>query len=294
MGVRRTGSNRSPARCPAKVPNVTGVIGRAERRQADLGHRPVERAGRDREPVHVRRLALVGRHAGGGVALDVLDRAHALAHGELDVLGRHVVLEVDEGLHLLRVARMRHGAMETAGGRDRRRRPRRRARSARPQQRRRRDGPRRARRRDRKSPLQAPTELSAWAGAPGTIDFAVARRSRACRAIARRDAPPASSRPPSGRDRRRPGPGVPRLGTERASCAEQTRSAARRRRLRRSPAATAQAGRPRGHGQGPRRRAHDRRSPRFPPPPRCRSSAARIAAIVGGDMTTTRRPALTP
>ena len=36
-------------------------------------------AGDDVEGVHVRGLALVGRHAGGGVALDVLDRAEAFA-----------------------------------------------------------------------------------------------------------------------------------------------------------------------------------------------------------------------
>ena len=53
--------------------------------------------GDDAEGVHVRGLALVRRHAGGGVALDVLDRAEALAHGEANVLGGHVVLEVDEG-----------------------------------------------------------------------------------------------------------------------------------------------------------------------------------------------------
>ena len=108
-----------PARMPGEGPERHRRIGRAERRQADFRDRPVERAGRDGEPVHVRRLALVGRHAGRGVALDMLDRSHALAHGEPDVLGRHIVLEVDEGLHLLRVARMRNGPMETAGGRDR-------------------------------------------------------------------------------------------------------------------------------------------------------------------------------
>ena len=48
--------------------------------------------------MHVRGLALVGRHAVGGEALDVLDRAHAFAHGQPDVLGGDVVLEIDEGL----------------------------------------------------------------------------------------------------------------------------------------------------------------------------------------------------
>ena len=57
-----------------------------------------ERLGGDGERVHVGGLALIGRHAGRGVALDVLDRAQALAHRELDVLGADVVLEIDEGL----------------------------------------------------------------------------------------------------------------------------------------------------------------------------------------------------
>ena len=60
-------------------------------------HGLAERLGHEAEGIHVRGLALVRRHAGGGVALDVLDRLEALAHGEADVLGRHVVLQVDEG-----------------------------------------------------------------------------------------------------------------------------------------------------------------------------------------------------
>ena len=51
-----------------------------------------------RQRVHVRGLALVGRHAGGGVALDVLDRAEAFARAEPQILGGDVVLEIDEGL----------------------------------------------------------------------------------------------------------------------------------------------------------------------------------------------------
>ena len=54
--------------------------------------------GGDRERVHVRKLALVGRHAGRGVALDVLDRAHALLDRQAHVLGANVVLEIDERL----------------------------------------------------------------------------------------------------------------------------------------------------------------------------------------------------
>ena len=74
-------------------------IGRAEGRQAHLGDRLRERSGGDGERIHVRKLALVGRHAGGGVALDVLDRAHALLDRQAHILGANVVLEIDERLH---------------------------------------------------------------------------------------------------------------------------------------------------------------------------------------------------
>ena len=47
---------------------------------------------------NVRRLALVGRHAERGVALEVLHRDEAFAVGKPHVVGRDVVLEVDEGL----------------------------------------------------------------------------------------------------------------------------------------------------------------------------------------------------
>ena len=58
-------------------------IGRAEGREPDLRDRLLLHGGGDGERVHVGELALIGRHAGRGVALDVLDRAHALLHREL-------------------------------------------------------------------------------------------------------------------------------------------------------------------------------------------------------------------
>ena len=73
-------------------------VGRAEGGQPDLGDLLAERLGGDGQPVHVGRLALVGRHAVGGEALDVLDRTHAFMHRLPDVLGGDVVLEIDEGL----------------------------------------------------------------------------------------------------------------------------------------------------------------------------------------------------
>ena len=77
---------------------ATGDEGRAERRRADLGDgRPVD-LGQHRHAGGVAGLALVGRHAERGVALQVLGDAEALARRELDVGGGHVVLEIDEGL----------------------------------------------------------------------------------------------------------------------------------------------------------------------------------------------------
>jgi hypothetical protein len=63
---------------------------------ADLGDRRLADLGHDGERIEVRRLALVGAHAGRGVALEVLDRDIALAGGEVHIRGGDVVLEVDE------------------------------------------------------------------------------------------------------------------------------------------------------------------------------------------------------
>ena len=76
-------------------------VGRPVGRGADLRDGAAGQLGQDREAGDVRDLALVGRHAERGVALEVLDRAEALALGERDVVGGHVVLEIDEGLAAL-------------------------------------------------------------------------------------------------------------------------------------------------------------------------------------------------
>ena len=73
-------------------------IGRAVGRRADLGDGNAKRVGGDGEAVDVRELALIRAEAERSVALDVLDRAIVLAHGEMDVGSRDVVLEIDEGL----------------------------------------------------------------------------------------------------------------------------------------------------------------------------------------------------
>ena len=73
-------------------------------------------AGHDRQRVDVAGLALIGAHAGGGEALDVLDRLEAFVHGEAQVLGRDVVLEVDERLDARRSRRHRPCRQQRPGG----------------------------------------------------------------------------------------------------------------------------------------------------------------------------------
>ena len=73
-------------------------VRRPEGGEANLRRRLLHGIGRDDQAVDVGRLALVGRHAIGGVALDVFDGAEAFAHGQTDILGGDVVLEIDEGL----------------------------------------------------------------------------------------------------------------------------------------------------------------------------------------------------
>ena len=63
--------------------------------RARLIDRPAGQASHRGEAVDIGGLALVGRHAERGVALEMLDRDVALAGGERDVLQRHVVLEID-------------------------------------------------------------------------------------------------------------------------------------------------------------------------------------------------------
>ena len=71
---------------------------RAERGRADLGDRLADRVRQQGQTDDVGRLALVRRHAVGGVALRVLDRAEAFARCQQDVAFGHVVLVIDEML----------------------------------------------------------------------------------------------------------------------------------------------------------------------------------------------------
>ena len=79
-------------------PELHGNVRLAEGRGADLiGLEPAHRGNRA-DDVDVDRLTLVDAHAGGGVALDVLDILVALAQRELQVADRHVVNQIDEDL----------------------------------------------------------------------------------------------------------------------------------------------------------------------------------------------------
>ena len=73
------------------------VIG-PEGRGADLVHGFAGRLGEDGDGIDIAELALVGRHAGRRVALGELDIAIAFLRRERQILGRYIVLVIDEGL----------------------------------------------------------------------------------------------------------------------------------------------------------------------------------------------------
>ena len=98
-----------PARLAGQGPERHRRIGGPEGRGANLRDRRSERIGEHREPVDVRQLPLIGRHAERRVALGVLDRGVSLAGGEAQIRHLHVVLEVDERLRIeLRPGALRH------------------------------------------------------------------------------------------------------------------------------------------------------------------------------------------
>ena len=106
-----------PARGSGESAERHRRVGLAKGGETDIRNRLRQRARRDRQRVHVRKLALIGRHAGGGVALDVLDRAHALLDREPQVLGANIVLKVDKRLGAAIGEEMRRGAQHAARGR---------------------------------------------------------------------------------------------------------------------------------------------------------------------------------
>ena len=76
-------------------------VGHAEGGCANLRDLAAKGIGKDCQPVDVRGLALVGGHAKGRVALQMLDRLISLARGEADIRGRDIILEIDKGLRAL-------------------------------------------------------------------------------------------------------------------------------------------------------------------------------------------------
>src|SRR5438874_2469643 len=75
-----------------------GCVGRPERRGFTRFERDVASLCHQLDGVDIAGLALLGAHAQRGVALEMLDRAKALAPGELDVAVCNVVLLIDEYL----------------------------------------------------------------------------------------------------------------------------------------------------------------------------------------------------
>ena len=100
------GMRRRPSRWP-EVRSAMGTgqgtdrnrsVGGTEGRSAGLRDRPTRDGRYDCKAVDVGRLALVSRHSEGGIALQVLHRPKAFTLGECDIISRHVVLKIDEGL----------------------------------------------------------------------------------------------------------------------------------------------------------------------------------------------------
>ena len=154
-------------------------VGRAEGRDADLRDALAGRRGDDAERVDVAGLALVGAHAGRGVALDVLDRAIALAQRKADVGGGDVVLQVDERLALCRAparaaapaARPASSIAGSSGGSAAKPAA---AAASTPAR-----APSRRQAASVKAPLQAPAERSAWTGSSGQEERALVVVARA-------------------------------------------------------------------------------------------------------------------
>ena len=99
--MRRRGAlgiEQIAARDAGEAAERRGRVGHAKGGETDPRDRQLEILRHDRERIEVRGLALVGGHAGRGVALDVLDRLKSFARGELHVARGDIVLPVHEGL----------------------------------------------------------------------------------------------------------------------------------------------------------------------------------------------------
>ena len=97
-GASRAGRKSCAAVMAGKGADGDRREGRAEGGGADRAEIAAGDRGEHRRAVEIAGLALVGRHAERGVALEMLGDAEALARRELHVGYRHVVLEIDERL----------------------------------------------------------------------------------------------------------------------------------------------------------------------------------------------------
>ena len=110
------GAEQFVALAPAQSTHGDGRVRKAIARGAYGVGRTARHFTHVRQGVHVRGLALVGRHAERGVALQVLHRAEIFLRGKLDIGGRHVMHEVDECLAAPTHSPQRcHGRIDSRG-----------------------------------------------------------------------------------------------------------------------------------------------------------------------------------
>ncbi len=115
------------ARNAGQAAEGDGREGHAERGQSHLRQGHLKALGHDGHGVEIRGLALIGGHARGGVALDMLDGLKALARRQRQIARGHIVLPIDEGFLAARRVRLGQGAeISLAAARGRRHEQRRR------------------------------------------------------------------------------------------------------------------------------------------------------------------------
>ena len=85
---------------PGQCAKRDGSVGRAKDGGAGFGDGFARGFGKNCQPCDIRGLALIGRHAHRRIAFEQFDRAKALALALLDILDRHVVLQIDPGTAL--------------------------------------------------------------------------------------------------------------------------------------------------------------------------------------------------
>ena len=99
-GGQPRGPEMAPPRPARQSAHGHRGVGGAEDGGTGFGYGPAGAFGHHRQGRNVGGPALIGGHAKGGVALHVLDRAVALAVGELHILDGDIVLQVEPGAGL--------------------------------------------------------------------------------------------------------------------------------------------------------------------------------------------------